>query len=265
MSAPNLTSLARVKSWLGITTDTDDVFLGNLISAASRYIYRYITLATVAVTDYVERRDSYGNNWIRPHNWPLLSVESIQYGGISITAEATGNPLSAGYTISAPDYGAARLTLHGYPWFPKGKDQVLLTYTAGFREVDEPQVVPATPFTLSTDLLWAGSISVSTALGVEMTQVDASPADGEYSVSSTGQYTFNVAQEGATVLITYSYVPDDLSQAVTELVGQTYKSKDQINLRSKSLGGQETISYFQNQITPSIQMMLQPFVKVTPG
>ncbi len=266
MSAPNLTTLARVKAWLGLSTDNDDELLSTLVSAASRFFYRYISLPTVAVASYTERRDGYGNYWLSPYNWPLISVESIQYGGYSITQEAQGNPPSQGYTIKSPEYGPSRLTIHGYPCLPRGKDQVVINYTAGFREVDEPHVIPATPgpYVVNTDLLWAGALVVKTSLGVEMTQVSGTPGAGEYSVSATGQYTFNAAQQGSEVLITYSYVPNDLSQAVTELVGATYKSKEQIGIRSKSLGGQETISYFQNAITPHIELLAQPFRRVTP-
>lgn len=272
MNPPNLTSLERVKSWLGISSSDDDVLLSTIISASSRFVYRLIDIDTVAVTSYVERRDGYGNYWIRPLSWPLLSVDYIQYGGFNLTAQATGNPPSNGYTITAPAYGPARLAVHGYPGFPKGKDLIVISYSAGFLEEDEPHTIPATvippaiqpPYVAVTDLLWAGNVSVKTSLGVEMTQVQGSPGDGQYSVSSEGLYTFNAAQNGQVVLISYSYVPNDLAQATTELVGGTYKSKDQINLQSKSLGGQETVSYFQNELTPNIKMLLQPFMRVSP-
>lgn len=263
MAAPNLTTLARVKAWLGITNSSDDTLLNSLITAASRYVYQYISLPSVAVQNYSERRDGYGNRWIRPFAWPLISVTSIKYAGFNITREATGNPPTQGYTINKPFYGPGRVTVHGYPCFPHGKDQLLIDYRAGFLQ-EEVREVPATPHQITPRLLWAGNIEVLDALGATMAQVSGAPGPGEYAVDDLGVYTFNVAQEGAQVTLVYSYVPDDLAQAVTELIGGTYKSKDIINIRSKSLGGQETISYFQNEMTPSIKMYLQPFIRVTP-
>lgn len=265
MTAPNLTTLARVKSWLGISTTTDDTLLSQLISAASRFVYGHINMPTVAVTSYAERRDGHSNYWITPHEWPLISVESIQYAGYSITAEATGNPLNNGYSLQSPNVGPTRISVHGYPPFPQGKNTVLLNYTAGFKITDEEQTVPASSeYTISVDQVWAGNISVKDSGDNILTEVASGPASGEYSVSSTGVYTFNAAQAGEARYISYSYVPADLAQAVTELVGATYQSKDRIGIRSKSLGGQETISYFQNEITPHMALLLQPYMRVVP-
>lgn len=41
--------------------------------------------------------------------------------------------------------------------------------------------------------------------GTQLSPVSSSPAQGQYSVSSGGVYSFNVADNGATVLIYYSY------------------------------------------------------------
>lgn len=270
MSAPALTTLAKVKEWLGIasTTTTSDDYLNFLIQAASRFVYTYIDLPTVAVATYAERRDSYGKNWISPYVWPLLSVESIQFGGFSVTQPSTGNPIGSGYTRNDPQYGPARLTLHGY-CLPCGKDTVLINYTAGFQSVEDHTIIdfgsPATAGQVEVDLMWAADGSViKTSDLTPFTKVDATPAVGEYTVSDLGVYGFNLADVGEGVTITYSFVPADLAQAVTELIGVTFRQKDHIGVKSKSLGGQETVSYFQNQMTPGMKMMFQPFMRVMP-
>lgn len=269
MSAPVLTTLSKVKAWLGIAADQtgSDAQLNFLIQAVSRFVYQYINLPTVAVTSYAERRDGYGKNWISPWIWPLISLQSIQYCGTTISQAATGNPLNSGYTLNAPEYGPTRVTLHGY-CLPYGKDLIQINYTAGFQAIEDYTILavgdPATAGTVTVDQIWAVDYGViNTATEAAFTKVAAAPAAGEYTVAE-GVYGFNVADVGTGVTITYAFVPADLAQAVTELIGATFRDKEHIGVKSKTLGGQETVSYFQNQITPSMAMMLQPFMRVTP-
>jgi hypothetical protein len=277
MQSPNLTTLARVKSWLGITTEDSDAALLGLIQAVSVFIYDYIDIQTVAVTSYSELRDSQGHNWIRPNNWPLISLESVLYGGITVNTESSGNPAGPGFLINYPNrnIGRARITIQGYQPFPFGKNCVTINYTAGFQQVDDRIIIPiyndedppvAVSGTVLLSQLWAADGGViDTNTEVPYTLVSASPAAGEYTVSELGVYGFNVDDVGQPVTITYSYVPADLAQAATELVGATFQSAQHIGVKSKSLGGQETVAYFQNQLTPSMKMMLQPYMKVTPS
>jgi len=113
-----------------------------------------------------------------------------------------------------------------------------------------------------TNGFWVGNTGGSTE----------EPAGGQqsltvfgYSVDEDGLYTFNVAQAGAGVLITYSYVLPDIEQAVWELVGERYKTQDRIGIQSKSLGGQETISYFQGAMSSYVVELLQNYRRVVPG
>jgi hypothetical protein len=277
MQSPDLTTLARVKSWLGITTEDSDASLAALIQAVSTFLYDYIDLPTVVVSSYSELRDSQGHSWIKPNNWPLLTFESLLYGGITVNQESSGNPAGPGFLITYPNrnIGRARVTVQGYACFPRGKNVLTLNYTAGFQQIDtktiinvynndEPPVAVSGTVVLSQ--MWAADGGVVDAITeVPYTLVTSAPAVGEYTVSELGVYGFNLADVGESVTITYSYVPADLAQAATELVGATFRSADHIGVKSKSLGGQETVSYFQNQITPSMRMMIQPYMKVTPS
>lgn len=276
MQPPALTTLARVKAWLGITTEDSDAQLLVLIRAASDFIYNYIDLPTVVVTSYSELRDSQGHYWIRPNNWPLLSFTSLLYGGITVDNESTGNSAGPGFLVTYPNrnIGRARVTVQGYRPFPYGKNVITLNYTAGFQQVDDRLIIPvyntdvppvAVSGTVLLSQLWAADGGViDTNTEVPYTLVDSAPLVGEYAVAD-GVYVFNVADVGKPVTITYSYVPADLAQATTELVGATFRDAEHIGVKSKSLGGQETVSYFQNSITPSQRMLLQPYMKVTPS
>lgn len=52
---------------------------------------------------------------------------------------------------------------------------------------------------------YASNISVLDSSGNPLTQVSSGPASGQYSVDSTGLYTFNSAQAGNTVYINFDY------------------------------------------------------------
>jgi hypothetical protein len=58
---------------------------------------------------------------------------------------------------------------------------------------------------------------------------------------------------GKVAVITYDYVPFDVSFAVTELIGEWYKRKDRIGILSKTLGGQETVTFSQKDMGESIR------------
>ena len=51
------------------------------------------------------------------------------------------------------------------------------------------------------------------------------------------------ADAGAAVSLSYGYVPQDLAQAALELAAERFRAAEHIGVRSKSLGGQETIAF----------------------
>ena len=55
----DLTTLANVKGWLGVTATTDDALLSRLISAASDYVQTWLN-RTIATQTYSETRDGSG-------------------------------------------------------------------------------------------------------------------------------------------------------------------------------------------------------------
>ena len=104
---------------------------------------------------------------------------------------------------------------------------------------------------------------VSVATGLAMTKVAESPASGQYSVSG-GLYQFAAADAGLSVSISYGYIPADLAMAATEWLGERYRTKDRIGQTSKSLGGQETVSYAREQVPVFVAQGLQNFRRVVP-
>lgn len=78
-------------------------------------------------------------------------------------------------------------------------------------QFDEAKVIPATPFEITiappSSGTFVADLGVFDALtGTQLTRVASAPAAGQYSVNvGTGVYTFNTADSGDTVLISYEY------------------------------------------------------------
>jgi len=271
-----LTTLPHVKQWLGIPeaqTQSDEL-INRLIQSASRFLLSKIARRTVAVDEYQELYDGNGKNWMLLKQWPIIEISSIQFGGVTITQELTGVQTGTGFKINPqdqPDEGVQRITLWGY-YFPYGKDNVYVTYTAGWKAEEELEILehssgdPPTPdygyVTLSKT--WVGNIEVLDDMGVAMLKVASSPAAGQYSVDATGNYTFNLADVGSTITVVYSYVPADLEEACYELIAEGIRYKDRIGLKSKTLGGQETVVYDNSFMSDRITSLLNNFLRVAP-
>jgi hypothetical protein len=69
----DLTTLANVKGWLGVTATTDDALLTRLISAASDYVQKWLN-RTIAVQPYTETRDGTGGYVLPLSNYPVSAV-----------------------------------------------------------------------------------------------------------------------------------------------------------------------------------------------
>jgi gp6-like head-tail connector protein len=270
MATGDLTTLPHVKEWLGIDPDvTDgDALLSRMITAASRFVLGYLNRASLAAMTINDVYDGHGNNFMILRQWPVISLSTIQFYGITVDQPATGNPRSNGYLLEDAQQagGQQRLTLFGH-FFPNGRSVINITYRAGYLMTDEAYTIPSvTPWQITTTSLWLEDEGVSYALGdIPLVKVDSDPIVGQYSVDATGIYTFAEADEDEDILISYSYVPADIEQATYEMVGEQFKYKDRIGYISKSLAGQETVTFSQKNMTDYVKLLLQPYMRVVPA
>ncbi len=264
-----LASLSDVKSWLNIPDNGSDALLTRLINQASRVIYAYLTTNTLFLQDYNDTYDGVNNTRQYLNTWPVKSVNSVYINGANIQPAIVQPGLGAGYRLQAynglPPGKPQALDLYGY-CYPKGNQNVYVSYTAGYAIVDEAHTIPATStYTITVNQTfgpWGQDDGVMTIGGTVFTAVAANPASGQYSVNSTtGTYTFNAADASTALLISYSYIPYDINQACIEWVGERYRYKERIGQRSKSLGGQETASYDLGAIPKYIEQILQPYMR----
>jgi hypothetical protein len=78
----------------------------------------------------------------------------------------------------------------------------------------------------------------------------------------TGIYTFSAADAGAAVVLTYGYIPADLGFCCLDWAAELYSYRSRIGQRSKSLGGQETLSFIVKDVPDFVATALQPFKRV---
>lgn len=265
-----LTTLAAVKDWLDITTDASDAQLVRIIDAASQFVLGWLNRDSFQVQSYTQNFRGNGKTSMLLRNWPILSITSVGIGGTAIPASSSpvnGLP-GSGYLVSDPRNSPQSLELFGYGYTLGAPSQVV--YTAGFR-TSQTTTIPAVAdgatyavITPNSDGCWSADLGV-TIDGADATlSVDGTPAAGEYAVDEWGTYSFNSGDVGKTAIMSYDYTPWAVSFAVTELIGEWYKRKDRIGVLSKTLGGQETVTFSQKDMNDSIRGSLQLYNNVVP-
>ena len=125
MAQGDLTTLANVKAWMGITSTDHDAVLTRLISAASNYIQSWLNRDLFAA-DCTERFDGTGTAMLVLPNYPVQSVTSVKVNGVVVPA---GTDSSDGYF-----YNTDGIKLRGYR-FERGVSNVLVSYRGGFESI----------------------------------------------------------------------------------------------------------------------------------
>lgn len=275
----DLTTLAAAKAWLGIppATTTSDDLIQALITAASRYLLNYLSRGNILSASYTDRFDGtgWGQRSLLLPRWPVTSITSLLVDGQAIPAgspPSASAPSPSGYLLDPWDGIPAgkpqSLALFGYG-IGRGLQNVSVTYVAGYLVAGEAATVPAADTYAVTAAAPYGAFAadggvVLVSSGAALAKVATAPAAGQYSVSGAGVYTFNAAQAGAAVLLSYSFIPFDLAQACQQMAGEEFTYRGRIGVVSKSLGGQETITYSMKAMTPDIRDMLQNYKNVVP-
>ncbi|MGD0190202.1 MAG: hypothetical protein ABSD74_05640 [Rhizomicrobium sp.] len=280
MAANDLTNLADIKAWLGRTDSNSDSLLSALITRASRQIYSHLQRGLILPRAVDEVRNGSGGDTLMLKEWPVISVTSLVIGHLAVPQAASAStfaqPASGpGWTCEiwdgTPPGRPQALYLRGYTFgrsFPGAANtqNVFVSYQAGYQVSAEPQIVSGSMVTVNAPFgYWATNEGVTYATGAPLEQVSGSPAMGQYQLGSTaGVYNFNAGDDGATVLVSYGFIPSDLADACIELVAERYKYSERVGERSHSLGGNETVSFDTGRFTPLIAAMLEPYRNVAP-
>lgn len=122
----DLTTLASVKAWLGITSNTDDALLGRLITAYSEYVQTWLSRDLMS-HPVQEVRDGTGGQVMVFAQYPVTAVASVVIDGVSL-------PVSTGHFSPGFSFSEQSLIVRGYR-FSRGVGNVEISYTAGFASV----------------------------------------------------------------------------------------------------------------------------------
>lgn len=124
----SLTTVTKVKEYLGITTSTDDSLLARLVAASSRWFTNQCG-RDIAYTIYVDTVDGNGEDVMLLKNSPVSAITSVSVDGVVI-------PVRPSLTGSGYVFNTYSVILAGYE-FTEGLQNVQIVYEAGLSPVPE--------------------------------------------------------------------------------------------------------------------------------
>jgi len=119
----DMTTLANVKQYLGVTASDDDALLSRLITAVSEGFESCLN-RVISSAPYTEFRDGNGKGVMMFANMPATAVSSVKIDGLAIPAA----PDFTGYGFR---FDESLLMLNGAV-FDKGRRNIEIAYTAGY-------------------------------------------------------------------------------------------------------------------------------------
>ena len=271
MASPyDLVDLGDLKSWLDVAGTDDDVLLGQLITQISRAILNILDRPSIRPCTYTEILDGGNDTSILLRHWPVNALLSCCVNGVAIQSSpplVAGATAQAGFVLDPADFAPPgrmqRLSLRGRV-FTRCLQNVVISYSAGYQITGETALVPSAPFNVIAQVpfgAWGSDCGVTYADGTKFQTVAANPAEGQYSVAG-GLYTFSGSDAGASIFLTYGYVPADLSACCMDWAAERYSYRARIGQQSKSMGGQETMSFIVKNIPDFVVSALQAYRRV---
>jgi hypothetical protein len=295
----DLTTLTNLKAWLGNTSanpnTAQDALYSRLITSMSSNVLNALMRPTLISRLYTEDLLQWaGGSSAMLRQWPVTSILSLSIGSTLVTPNA---PTLDGYSYETWDGFSPGnqiiLNFPGYRCSPWPTDN-MVTYQAGYLTSDvlvigQGQTGGPTQSILQptqSQGIWSydnGVIGIPatslTGLAVPFIRIpfaaNVSPTSGTYMLQvtdSTGvrldpapNYLFSPADLGVSVTLNYSYVPFAVEQAIIEAIQDNLSYKSRIGVKSKNLGGQESVTYSDRLsfLPPAVASTLQQYNRVT--
>ena len=279
MSANDLTTLASVKAWLGITDTGSDALLKQLIGRASGLALGYLGRASLGAYTFTENYDGRAGCRLMLRNRPVIAINSFQVGNVTIPA-STNPPYGGGYYLDPwsglPPGRLQGVVVQGYSLLTV-KSGIKVSYVSGYVQVNEVWTIPATPYQITPLVpygVFAADYSVNFVGGAPLTPIASGTpnagqyvpptAMGSYPNSPVVYYLFAAADAGKQVQISYSYIPSQVEGAVCEWVGERYRYKERIGLKSQSQGGNEATTFDISGVPQIVKAALDPYKQLVP-
>ncbi len=126
MPAVDLTTVDKLRSWLNLTGEKDDVLLASLVTAASAFAENWMTRLILSAS-YVETLDGNASDRMILKQYPITAVSSVIVDGYSL-------PVSTAYNVAGYQFDDIGIYLIGYQ-FTRARRNVQISYTAGYASV----------------------------------------------------------------------------------------------------------------------------------
>jgi hypothetical protein len=284
MNAIDLTWLSSVKAFVEVDSTKDDAIIADLITAFSQWVLTYTGRDSLnSGATYTEVYDGNGKHRMFLRNTPIQTLASVIVGSVAL-------PISSGFgkpgvaidqdrfsiTIT-PGFGTA--TSYVYPssnwasqFFWKGLQNVQVVYTAGYNviRVESGDVETVTNQTVTLAYpTWYSDLGVTYYPSLTpLTRVASGPTTGQYTVSLSGVYGFNAADNNNQVAVSYEFLspPFDLEFACRRTIGTYYKRRQWLDQGSKALnsggGSSGTTSYRSWPIAPEDRIVINAYKRV---
>jgi hypothetical protein len=272
MAASDLATLADVKAWLSGSSgigSSDDTLIARLITDVSGAITAYLGRPSLTPRPYSERLDGNGKMRLFLRHYPVLQMTSLAIDNVAVPAvvpPAPGSPYGKGYLLEGWDGlppGRPQALDLFQAIFRKGRQNVAVAYSAGYAVESESQSVPTAPGPYTVTVAapfgpWASDAGVTYNNDTPLVAVTGAPGAGEYNVSG-GVYTFAAADAGATLLISYGFIPAAINNACIEWVAERYRYRTRIGQSAQTVQGQQTASYSLKDMPDFVRASLDPY------
>ena len=286
----DLTTPQRVANWMSNPPTLPSSIISQLIGSMTGLIYGKLNRARTYSQVFTRTFDGLGQMQLLLPDYPVTKIISVQQGSALIQPGPLATPPAAStyYGYRCPLWngnlpGANAMLDFVNGWFWNAPQNIKVTYQAGYLVADEQATVPLSPGPYTTTVLqqegiWCRDNGVVYAdTGIALVPVTTITAIGQYIPppdTTPGLYTFGVADAGANVLISYSFIPAPLEEACVQMVVERYMYRGRVGEISKSLGGQETMRYAygnsgppwsrMSSLPPQVMDLIWDYVSVVP-
>lgn len=124
-----MTTLAKVKAYLGITATTHDAVISELVVNVTAWIETYLNRSISATEDFEELFDG-GDDLLMLSKYPLIEAPEIAYN-----AGTQASPIWTPIDPEMYEYNAKTGIIRLFAKSPNGLDRVRVTYTGGYEEI----------------------------------------------------------------------------------------------------------------------------------
>jgi hypothetical protein len=199
-------------------------------------------------------------------------MTSLAIDNVAVPAAVTpfaGAPFTKGYLLEAWDGlppGRPQALDLFHALFRQGRQNVAISYNAGYAVESESATVPASPgpYTVTAAAPfgpWASDAGVTYSNDTALVAVAGAPSAGEYNVNAS-VYTFAAPDAGAGVLISYGFIPAAINNACIEWVAERYRYRTRIGQSAQTVQGQQTAAYSLKDMPDFVRASLDPYRSV---